>query len=257
MRKRTIPSRRGVAARKIQKVWRGAIVRKRRLPPLARATKRAKLHIGTRMPIARKSKTRVTGTNAGSIDTRALYVQSVTDIPFGTGINERAKDNVRIKGFKIRGELRNSQETQLIVFRMAIVASKNANLPTATNFLKGYDTDNGLTLGTARSGIQNCMYGINEREFSVVWQKTIRLAPRLANNASTIYDNTKAQRKVSAYVKLNRTLQWDSAVDADPASDRLFFVYWCDNPVENAGGASILNAMYRGYEIVTYFNDAN
>lgn len=257
MRKKSTPVRKTPGLR-FKMVTMRAVGRKRRATrPLQRATKRARLQVGVSRAPTKGSKTRVTTQVGTFLNTRQLYSETVTDIPFGLAVNERQKDVVRIKGFKLKMCVRNVSNADPLMLRMAIVSPKNNTMATG-NFFKGYDNDKGLDFNTVRSGIQFTTYGINDQLYNVIWQSKRLLAQVEQNDALALTDNRhNAQYIISKYVKLDRTLMWDSSADLEPSADRLFFIYWLDNPLAGATTGSVANVAVTQHEVITYYKDGN
>lgn len=230
---------------------------KRKAPTLVSQNKKARKEIGVaRVPQA-ASKTRVVTELGLTASTRTLYSYALTNIPFGLNINQRQKNECKIKGFKLRICGRQLTQTDPKIVRMAIVAPKVSPTPSGINFFKGYGTDKSLDFSNARSGLEFTTFAINDREYAVIWYKSIKMAANLMNDVASIYDNHNTQFYVNKYIRLNRTLLWDSEADAEPASDRMFLLVWLDNPLNAATAVPVANSAAIQMHVTTYYRDGN
>lgn len=227
---------------------------KRTVPPLQRQAKRARLDIGLSRPPAQLSKTRTTAFAVNTArSSRTLNTWTITDIPFGTGINERQRNEVKIRGFRLRFYVRNNIIDQQ-TFRIAILSPKNNQIVLNDNFFKGYDTEKALDFSTTRTGLELVASGINTRDFNILWHKSFNLAP---TDSTHRYNQANTSKYIKTYIPLKRTLLWDSPADAEPSSDRCFLVYWCDRNLNISGAAPTGSAFIESFDVVTYYDDAN
>lgn len=252
VRKKSTPKRKAVHTVVVRPM------RKRKGSTLARAKKRARLEVGLARVPKMGFKTRTThAEDTSAIARRILYIREVTDIPFGTAVNERARDTIMIKGFKLRFHVKVPAAVTIpYIFRMAIISAKNNTVAT-TNFFKGYDADHGLTFDSTRLGLELTTSQINPREYTTLWQGKIRLSPGNQNASPAPYNKWKDVAMVSKYIPLNRILQFDNSGAGSPDSDRCFLVYWLDDPLSPTGTTTLTDQALIQNTVVCYFKDNN
>lgn len=250
-RKKSTPKRRPVKTAVL-------VVRKRKATPLKRAKKRARLEVGVARAPKLGFKTRIVGLqDTVTLSSRVLYSSTITDIAYGTAIDQRQRDTVLVKGFKIWFHVKVPQGVTIPrVLRIAVISAKN-NTIASSNFLKGYGNDNGLDFQDTRNGIEMTKSQINPREYVTLWQTKIMLPPGNQNATAAPYDKHNGVHMISKYVPLNRVLMWDSSLSIEPDSDRCYMVYWLDDPLAPPGTAPAVDQLLMSNQVVTYFIDNN
>lgn len=228
----------------------GSRMKKRRMPPLKRAAKRARREVGLPLSMAPTTKQRTQLSEGAIIEqNRTLYNINMTSIPQGNLPNEREKNKVNILGIKVRWFVQNSTGAP-IYFRYALVAPKNATTIGATNFFHGADgAARGLDFANTRNGVQFCFSGINPDLFHILKSGVVKLI----GNTSTDNKGNNTQL-VQFYYPLKRVITWDDNTSATPTGDSVFFIWWYDNPLNGAGIAAS-NVALRGCQLTTYFRD--
>jgi hypothetical protein len=116
----------------------------------------------------------------------------------------------------------------------------------ANNALKGYATERGLDISTARSGLQMAYNPINRDIYEVFAEGTHDIAGTQENAGAVV-----TQFSMNKYVPVNRILQYDTQAVNVPIH-RLWVIYWWDNPIIAGAGASIATQLLRAENKIYY-----
>lgn len=222
----------------------------------ARISKRNK--IGNRPSTRSKSKNGyVVNTDITAKSTRTLYVDYLTNILKGTGLDQRSTDRVTIKGFHIQMNLQSLLTTSKVVINFAIVVPKNAMTVSATEFFREYGTDRAVDFTTGLNFMGMMQTPINADQYHVLWRWRVRLGAKQNNTSANTVDNLQpTERSINKYVKINRLLNYEtSATNAE--ADPIALCMWADVDFSTAGGVAVANAFQTQVRIIRYFKDAS
>lgn len=216
--------------------------------------KKAKMQVGDPKGSGLVSKSRTTlAAITQSQPSRTLLTQDVTTIPYGSAENERERNKLLLKGFRLRGFFRNNLGPPTVV-RVALVAPRQGTVASTTNFFKGFDGERGLDFSTLRDGLQMTSNGINDDVFAIIYQTRIELGATSATS-TTFANNMPSIGYLNAWVPLERQLTYDSSADNVPDSDRVFLVWWMDDPYAANGAATTASTFLYSMSCVTYYKD--
>ncbi len=105
----------------------------------------------------------------------------VDEVPRGTSLNQRERDIVHLKGWKLRFFVKNTYDVP-VTLRYAMIAPRQTwNLATAVtksaSFLRSYGSTRALNMGSVNSGLSNTKNPINDDMFMVMQSNTLEIGP--------------------------------------------------------------------------------
>ena len=194
------------------------------------ATRTKKRKVGHGIGQSNTKSHTTTQANDGGINTRNLYKFDLLQIPKSNSNerrDERVRDVVNFRGWKICWQLRNDTQKPMI-FHWAIIQPKRPGefgLSQNDDFFRdngsstrAVDFSNGLTC------LDFDCNAINTDTFNVIHHKKLRLGPKDGDNAF-VDTSSRNWMFFQKYIDLKRQIRYNSAGNPESA---LYFVYWCD-----------------------------
>lgn len=220
----------------------------------AKKARFSKQHIGHRVGSAR-TKTRVELNNDFTgLGSRTLRIRGLTFIPKGQLINERERNVVNVRGFKICLAVRN-MIAQPVYFNAAVVSVRNDTVVTTSNFFRAQGAERGQNFENSLTGLQMHCLNLNTDKFNILKHRRYRLAPDV-NDSSNYQDNKgNSYMNIDWYIKLKRQLRFDDDDQNTPIDSPIYLVYWCDAWTAAAGSTPIGNAVNVQDRHICYFKE--
>jgi len=227
-------------------------------PSSARTTTKKKIGFPPGTGTALKRET-IDDWAGASIDPRVLTQDELTLIPekvaATTDISRRERAMINCLGFSMRIHLRNTDASNEVTVRLAVVSPTDKNEINVNGFFRGYGTTRATDFVTGLDSHRYIDTPINTDNFSILWSTKVRLGPDNDLAGAINYTrNIDNYCIINKYVKLNRQLRYDGPLSSDCA-DKVFLLMWYDGTSSVA--ASPVNAgtvKYQRYAI-TYWKD--
>lgn len=191
------------------------------------------------------------------------------DVNFSEENNNRQRNSINVRGFKLGLECLN-QRNQQLYFNYAIVGFKID--VTSGTFDTGPGTNSGdvnqeiqqwftsergvginRSLGATLTGLETHVLPINQNRFKVLTHKRFIIQSQQGDNELTqgIYaPNTLIHNR---WIPFNREITY-TGTGPDTANDKIFLVTWCGKFNEGPGLADTQACQYRR-RVVTYFRE--
>lgn len=204
---------------------------------------------------ARTSRT-VDESNVGR-NSRTLYANNILDINRGTGLHQRMRDIIHVKGFKVCMEVKSNTSSvsagNELLFNLALVCPKGQQTVDTTRFFRDYHSDSrNQDFSVALTSSEFHCLPINTDKYNILMHKRYRLGDSL-NDVNPSY------RFIQEYVPINRQFRYETGVDQANADennyDKLFLIYWSDVGMANGASASLTNVMNVTNHGVLYWKD--
>lgn len=188
-----------------------------------------------------------------AINTRTLYFAQLDDISEGTGNNQRMRDQLNIRGFRIFMNVTNNTGNA-VYFNFAVVSCINQDQPTTFNFFRSYGTPRAVTFSTSLTSTDFHFRPINTDEYAVLSHKRFHFgsAPSTGNLGSTSH-----YKQILMWVPVKRQQRYDTEATsgtAELSQKKIYKCFWCDT---NNTGASALPVTTLQYisKVVVYFRN--
>lgn len=197
-------------------------------------------------------------------DTRRLEQRPlIQGINQGPGINERQRQVINLRGWKMDFELKNREEFPIYV-NMAIISNKGGSAGTpvsAFDFFRYHNDDRAINFTNDLNAVEFHTLPINTDRYIVLKHKRMMLAPGSRQGedpppaASTwVNKSGKNYRRMRWYIKLSRQIRYDRSL-GEPETGQCFLVWWCDGFGEQGGTQPVSNVLGLSERIVCYFRD--
>jgi hypothetical protein len=177
----------------------------------------------------------------------------MTNIPEGNSINQRERQMVNMRGFKICIELRNIRDDPLY-FNLAVIAPKGATAtPVTPDFFRGSTDDRAIDFGTALTSNEFHCLPINTDKYVVLLHKRYRLGP---SPGATLYTNENSNNflNIDRYVSLKRQLRW-SKDEQSAESGRVYVVHWAAAFGASTGTLPAANSYSMSKRYISYWKE--
>jgi len=179
-------------------------------------------------------------------DTRQLVSAPLIAVNSGTGIHQRQRQIINVRGFKFNIEVRN-QITAPLYVNMCIIAPKSSTFSgiSLNDFFRGYDENRSEDFDFSLNSIQFHYNPINTDRYTVLKHKRIQLiaAGREQEEAQSIRtESGRNYRTLKWYMKLNRQIRFDQSTN-QPESGQVYFVWWADYFGADQGDQGVSNAI--------------
>lgn len=201
--------------------------------------------------------------------TRTIHQFPLIKIAKGTQIDQRLRQIVNMRGFKIELNMINVTQN-LLICNWAVVHPKTTGIkvdeagqtfPTQELF-RGYNQSRSQNPTTTLAGVQWCNAKINTDQFAVLKRGRFILnpgrdAPVDPGTGEIIYFPEKGSnlRMKQLWVPLRRQCAWDTNISNDYPVDQVFFVYWLDAPMSPTGKLPQPDAVAIETRVIQYFRE--
>lgn len=187
--------------------------------------------------------------------TRTLYSEELTALGGGTGINDRQRQIINCRGFKINYAFRNTLDISMYL-NIAVIAPKfNQTGVTSVDFFRSNDGGvRSQNFGNSLSPLEFRNLPINTDDYHVFMHKRHLLGPDTNNAIGHFNANTGPVNYLvrKHWIPVNRQLRYASDLTTS-ANTPIFFVYWADSMNNPAGAGVSANALITHFENTMYF----
>lgn len=254
----------GKAAYTIQRAAR-SYLGKRRYKAVRRSyksNKRAKLfsrtHVGESIGSTNAKSSVIDSTTAITKDTRTLYTQSIAQLLQGTDINQRLRQHVNLRGFKVCFEVNNGLSIPLYA-NFAVIAPKGTSTKSSKidekNFFRWQGNKRAIDFSpTLLSSLEFHCLPINSDDYTVLKHKRYRLGPN-QTSATFTAQSGNSFKNIDWYIPLKRQVRYDQDEGGKPTDGDVYMVYWFDGFNVPAGEAPSTSAVAISQRYVVYFRE--
>jgi len=222
----------GAAARVIGRAARAYLRRKRKgyAGRLSRGPPRKKLFSRTRIG------EQVSSTNSKSFlaanevaivrNNNTLYTLDLTAFAQGTAMNQRQRQHVNMRGFKICMEVKNTTTNTPIYFNQAVIAPKNTTLGIDTqNFFRQSSDVRAVSFSNALSGLEFHCLPINTDDYTVLKHRRYVLN---TGNQPGSWNKQGGSSWINTdwYIPLKRQTRYNNSESTTATDGRVFHVFW-------------------------------
>lgn len=171
-------------------------------------------------------------TNSEKKQANTLHVVELSSIARGTALNERERDEITVRGVRIRADIVSVVTDNLhpYVWNYALVQLKQRGVVGAigtsdidTDFFRGYESKRSVDFSTVDEGTLKRVLPVNSDKFEVLARGEVLLGPPRADCPGALTSKT-----VDRYVPLNKKLSY-GGTGATTCIYPIVFVYWQTN----------------------------
>lgn len=178
---------------------------------------------------------------ANGRNTRTLYSRNLTSLTFGGNINQRERNVVNCRGFKICMQIRNDNSEPMYV-NVAVVSPKNSGSVAPANFFRSHGPERASDFDNQKTGMEmNCL-GLNTDKFDILRRKRYRLRGN-GVAGDFVQDSGSNYIDIDWYIKLKRQLRFDRNEAESPTDGVVYLIYWMDKYFASQGQVPSLNAL--------------
>lgn len=194
-------------------------------------------------------------TNPVTKDSRVLYTQNLTELGFGDDINQRQRQLINLRGFKLCTHFRNDDDDP-IYLNVAVVHGKLSEAaPTSVEFFRGNGNSRGVDFGSGLTPLQFHCLNINTDSYVILRHKRYIIKGK-ANTATNYVDRSgKNYMTMKWWIPLKRQLRYESNASTQPTTGNVWLVYWADQIGATSGTASQLGVFTASERHITYFRE--
>lgn len=186
-------------------------------------------------------------------DSREQYTEPLIAIAPGQDLDQRQRQVVNFRGWKIDFEMTNNLNFPLYV-NVAVLAPKAGAVNVSrADFFRYQGNDRAVNFDNVLTAIEFAKLPINVDRYTVLKHKRMTFTPGL-NELSTLTRDGNNWRKFRWYIKLKRQIRFDASQN-QPESGQCFLVFWCDAFGAASGDQPTSNALSYRARIVQYFRD--
>lgn len=200
----------------------------------------------------------IDSTTAITKDTRTLYTQSVARLLQGTEINNRLRQHVNLRGFKVCFELNNGLNSPMYC-NIAVIAPKGTTTKTSKidekNFFRWQGNRRAIDFNpTLLSSLEFHCLPINTDDYTVLKHKRYRLGPNQPSAAFTTQSGN-SYKNVDWYIPLKRQVRYDQTEGGEPTDGDVYVVYWFDAFQAAAGNVPQASAVAVSQRYTVYYRE--
>lgn len=201
------------------------------------------------------SKVRVyQNTSTENLSTRTLYSDELTNIPAGDERNERERNLVNLRGFKICATVYTRGSVPLYV-NLAVLAPKvNQNPPATENFFRNPGQQRGQNFSNALTAMEFHCLAINTDKYTVLRHKRYRLGQAATSTQFETHGGNPSYMNINWWIPMKRQLRYEDRTNDSPVDGICFFTYWFDRLNANGGSSPFAEVSMQRY-ITSYFRD--
>ena len=164
---------------------------------------------------------------AAPLQTGTLYEKEILDMAFGTAIDNRERNVVNVRGFKLHLRIKNWGRSDPVTYHWAIVVPRNQQgSGSGDNFFRAYGANRTQDFdAAAMDGMAFDFYPINTDEYVIIKHKRITLGPK--DGAGNYNGNVgRASYKEKKYwIPIKRSFRFDK--DLADAMETPVLIEWC------------------------------
>jgi hypothetical protein len=174
-------------------------------------------------------------------------------------INERQRDIVNCRGFKIDIYVVNNNQDRLYQFNWAIISPKEQDSgdTLTAEFFRAYDATRSINFNaTTNTGMELTSSPINTDAYTVFVHRRCYLMPNKFGTMSVDYktsDDRPGFKKLSYYLPLNRQLRYKSS--ESNCEEPMYLVYWMTHPFKLSTVTGGLQVGTISHRIVMYWKE--
>lgn len=184
--------------------------------------------------------------------TRTLHFNNILDIARGIQVDERTRDIINVRGFKLCMEIKSltasvSPGDQLL-FNVAVISPRDSTSTSVTDFFRNNSGDSrGTDFSTGLTSTEFHCLPINSDKYHVLMHKKVVLGDSLNDvNPSHVF--------IDEYIKIDRQFRFDSGTTST-ANNSIYLVYWADISMKAAGSLVEINAFNMSNTGILYFRE--
>lgn len=189
-------------------------------------------------------------------NTRTLYQHSLTDIARGTGIDQRTEDDIRVAGYRIKGEIVNNQAGPLYV-NIAVVSHRDSGNTLEHEFFRHDGSVKAIDFSVTLSSLELHGNPLNTDKFAILKHRRYLLNCNATVGGGPNGEGSgKTYMNIDWYVPIQRNLQFDSnASTSIDASSNIHLIWWTDDWITEAGTTAQGAAGVAQWKVVAYHHD--
>lgn len=187
-----------------------------------------------------------------TIKNKQLYSEDLIrvekDVSNNENITKRQRDTILHKGVKVCFSCKNIRK-EAVFLNWAIVCPKAVNATSATDLLRGDDTERYLTIGTSNTFMDLRCAPINTDRYNVIMHKRYTIKPDSDKSATSTEGADLVM--IEKYIKTNRQLFFNG--DTATPLTNLYMVYWVDYYA--SPGAAQADTAECTFKFINYFKE--
>lgn len=201
----------------------------------------------------------VTATPAGyKFNSNAIYSLASIKIDQGTGINQRQRRIVNLRGieYKFHFHLRDATLAPQydVYLHVAAVHNKKGATAPSQDFFRSYGTERAVdfTAPSTLRPLQLMMDPINSDAYHVYFHKHWKVTEQ----KNLVANGGKGPEILfKKYLPIKRQIRFESDTGNSVGDDQVYFVFWCTTIASNGSTSQFTDAFTYRYEIVNHFRD--
>ncbi len=228
--------------------------------PRMRAAKRqrfSRMNVGHSVGSGTSKKFERVNTNGQNLQSRVLYdTNLLTNLVKGDALNERERNIINLRGFKICQEVTNQSTQKALYYNVAVICPRTSQGSISnTDFFRsqGSGTARGTNFDTGLTSNEFHCLPINTDNYTVLKHRRYRLGPA-TQSSGVIGGSQNNYMNIDWYIPIKRQIRYESGI-GNPTDGNIYIVYWADRFDTNAGTLAQANAFRLQERYVTYFKE--
>lgn len=220
----------------------------------AKRARFSRARIGERVGSSSTKQTIQTAAGFEPYASRTLHTRSLMSITKGDLRNQRERNIVNLRGFKICLYFRN-QTNNPMYLNVAVIVPKNATVPSTTNFFRSNASERGRDFDSASmTALDFHCYNINTDNYHILRHKRYQLTKNGQTNTAHAEHSSRNYITIDWWIKLQRQIRWDGDTSG-PINDHAYLAYWCDEMGLNQGAPPNATAIGTQFRTIVYFRE--
>lgn len=193
---------------------------------------------------------------AGSVSSNVLNTVGVTSIEQGTAINQRERQLVQLRGFKIHYVARNlvglPVYNRLALVRFKYRSDAGTSPDIDTDFFRGQLSKRAIPFTSVANAQHLYDYSINTDKFEVLWDHKFIL---YGNNLPGTAEEAAFTKFVDKFVPCNKVIHYDDTTSFSD-NDGIYLIHWCA-AYNNNTITPVTGQVYTRGHVTTFFQDVH
>lgn len=188
-------------------------------------------------------------------DTRVLFSNSLTEnIVKGSNIDQRERDTINLRGFKMYFEFTN-RFNQPLYCHVAVLVPKNGSTVSTQDFFRAHTTSRAEDFNQGRDSIEMREFPINTDKNIILMHHRFKLNPKTGDVGQAFNtDGPPNWYKFNRWLTVKRQVRYDGQSNTDNLSNA-FLVYWADRFSQAPGSTGVANHFNMAHRITAYFKE--
>lgn len=198
-----------------------------------------------------------TSSLSASYDTQTLNtVPLIQNLFEGTGNNQRMRDLINVRGFKMYLEITAGENSRMLYVNLAVLHNKvDAQSIDTQDFWRDNESDRAIAFDALGvDALRRYTGQINTDKYAVLWRTRFRINSANATTGVSQFPNIPVSKVIVKYLPLKRQIRYQDQDTNEVPIDQVYLCWWCDQYAEESNTV-LPEALVMNFRNIMYFRN--